>query len=141
MKIQSCLKRYLRYLFLSAACSALTLFINSDMLVNKFRLQLIATAIFVVILSVDTYIFASYFGKRKHCNFGIYYPYTMYAITSFIAHFFIKSARWKYLFLPLDVMESFGTSRFVSLIIVHLVTVLIFILCVYMGRKKFYSKY
>lgn len=141
MKLASCFRRYLRYFALSAACSAITLFINSDMLVNKFRLQIIATAVFIIGLSVDTYIFASYFGKKKHCNYGIYYPYTMFALTSIAAHFFIKSARWKYLFLPLDIMESFGMSRFFSVITVHTIIILIFMLCIYLGRKKFYGKY
>lgn len=139
MRIRSCFNRYVRYILQSGICSLLTFFINSDALINKFRLQVISTFVFILIMAVDSYFFGMYFGKRKHLKFGIIYPYAAFFVTTYAGHFLIESARWKYLFLPFDLFESFGLSRFLSLTTVHVVVALTVFLCTYAGRVKFYK--
>ncbi len=139
MKVRSCFVRYLRYILQCGICSLLTFFINSDMLLNKFRLQVVSTLLFVIIAAVDSYIFESYFGKRKHFRFGIVYPYAMFMATSYICHFAIKNVRWNYLFLPYDILECFDYSRFLSLTAMHLVVIGVIAVFAKLGKSKFYK--
>lgn len=139
MRTRSCFIRYLRYVLQCGMCSLLTFFINSDMLINEFRLQVVATVMFVAILAIDSYVFESYFGKRKHFKFGIAYPYAMFAATSYIFHFAISSVRWNYLFLPYDILEYFGFCRIYSLTIVHIAVIAVIAVCARLGKLKFYS--
>ena len=139
MRVQSCINRYARYFFVSLFCSSLTLFINSDMLVNRLGLQLVSTAVFMIFIMVDSYIFSSYFGKNMHIKFGIIYPYAGFVVTSYICHFLITTSRFKYLFLPFCIFTQYNVSRFVSLTLVHLIFSGLMALCLYMGKKKFYK--
>ena len=139
MRIRSCFNRYIRYILQSGICSLLTFFINSNVLINKFRLQVISTLAFILIMAVDSYFFGLYFGKQKHLKFGIMYPYAMFFLTTYVGHFLIESARWKYLFLPFDLFESFGLSRLLSITLVHVIAVLTALICTYAGRVRFYK--
>ncbi len=139
MRIRSCFVRYARYMFVSAICSVLTFFMYSKASLNNFRLNVISFILFVIINAVDSYIFESYFGKRKHFKFGIAYPYTMFIFTSYILYFIIKGSRWNYLFLPFEVFTGYGISRLVSLTSVHLIVIFIIAVFSAFGNKKFYK--
>ena len=139
MKLRSCVIRYLRYFFINLLCSSLTLFINSDMLINRFRVQLVATVIFLIVCMADAYKFGEYFGKQKHLKYGVVYPYAGFLLTSYICHFMIKTSRFKYLFLPFCVFGYYDIPRLASLTLVHIIICVFMALCLYMGRKKFYK--
>ena len=139
MRARSCFIRYLRYVLQCGICSLLTFFINSDRLINEFRLQVVSTVLFMLVLAIDSYVFESYFGKKKHFKFGIVYPYAMFAVTSYILHFAIRSVRWNYLFLPYDILECFGFERIYSLTIVHIITIAVISVCAKLGKSKFYK--
>ena len=139
MKFRSCLNRYMRYILQSGVCSLLTLFINSDMQLYKFRLYLVAIAAFVIIMAVDSFFFGLYFGKKKHFKYGVIYPYTFFAITSCIGHFLIKSSRLNYLFLPFDFFECFGYTRIVSITLVHIIVIAVVSISLFIGRSRYYN--
>lgn len=139
MRARSCFIRYLRYVLQCGICSLLTFFINSDMMINRFRLQVVSTVLFIFVLAIDSYMFESYFGKKKHFKFGIVYPYAMFAATSYIFHFAISSVRWNYLFLPYDILECFGFERIISLTVVHIVSILVIAISAKLGKFKFYK--
>jgi len=138
MKLRSCINRYIRYFFVSILCSLPTLFINSHMLINRFRLHLVSTIIFLIFIMVDSYKFGAYFGKHKHVKYGIIYPFAGLVLTTYICHFLIKSSRFKYLFLHLCTCQYFGIPRFLSMTIIYVVAIGLMSLCLYMGKRKFY---
>lgn len=139
MRLRSCFSRYVRYLLCSCACSVLTFFINSNMLVNKSRIWIISAVLFLIYNIVDSYIFGRYFGKRRHIKYGIVYPYALFMLTTYIGHFAIKSARWRYFFLPFGIFCNYGFSRLLSMSIVHLATLVLLFVCTKIGQIGFYK--
>lgn len=139
MRLKSCFSRYIRYVLRCVACSALTFFVNSNMLINKSGIWLVSFAIFVLVSAIDSFIFSMYFGKIKHIKYGIIYPYVLFIITTYIGHFAISSARWRYLFLPFEFFGNFGLSRLESISVIHLIVIALMFICAKLGQKKFYK--
>ena len=139
MRLQSCFSRYARYMLRCCVCSVLTFFINSGMLVNKEGMQILSTAVFVLVTVIDSYNFARFFGKTRHIKFGMVYPYLLFIVTVYAGHFLIASARWKYLFLPFGILANYGFSRLMSITAVHVSVVLLSFVSVIIGRRKFYK--
>jgi len=140
MRLKSCFIRYVRFMLRSCACSVFTFFINSGMLLNKSGLWLVSSVIFAIIMAGDAWFFGQYFGKRRHIKYGIVYPYALFILTSYLGHFAIASARWRYFFLPLGVFENCGLSRLLSITLMHLIVLFAVFVFSYTGQKRFYKK-
>ena len=139
MRIRSCIVRYGRYMLVSAACSVFSFFAYSNANLNMFRLMVVSSALFIIANTVDSYIFESYFGKKKHFKFGIAYPYAMFMVTTYILYYIIKGYRWNYLFLPFEVFTSWGMTRLASLTIMHLAVILSISIFAIFGKMQFYK--
>ena len=139
MRLRSCFSRYVRYLLRSCACSVLTLFVNSNMMVNKTGIQILSTAIFVLVTMIDSFVFAMYLGRMKHIKYGLIYPYTLFTATVYVGHFLIPTARWRYFFLPFNIFTNYGLSRLMSITAMHILVILFIILFASLGRRKFYK--
>lgn len=139
MRLRSCFSRYVRYMLRSCVCSVLTFFVNSNMMVNKTGIQILSTAIFVLVTMIDSFVFAMYLGRIKHIKYGLLYPYALFTATVYVGHFLIPTARWRYLFLPFDIFSNYGLPRIMSITVVHIAVILFVTLFAYAGRKKFYK--